>query len=407
MTPVQPDARFAAYLRMLKERSGRGFDRLGKQAGVSGSSLHRYCSGASVPADYRIVHSFAKVCGATGEEQRELHRLWALADLVRSSRGDSADGAGGFPEPALRESEGKSSGAFAESAEGVVGEPEDRSSDGVPEISGAETAGTAGGTSASSAGKASETGGEPRATGVPRGAGEAVVAPGYPEVISLTGAEPRARRRRAPRWVLAPAALAVVALLALAVVLWPRERPVDADDRLLFSPACDAVVMGQHDDCVRELQRLLVRARARMSVDGSFGPETLRRLTAFQVLAGVEPRGVVDAGTKDALYAGRVDMSTWTPERVERRVREVFAEAPDAAVAIARCTSFLDPLWVLPNTNGSRNWGVFQISDGRLRELGGTPLVAFDPEWNIQAAYRLYAARGDFGDWRACQAALQ
>lgn len=63
---------------MLKDRSGRGYDRLGKEAGVSGSSLHWYCSGLSVPADYRVVHSFAKVCGADAEELRELHRLWSV-----------------------------------------------------------------------------------------------------------------------------------------------------------------------------------------------------------------------------------------------------------------------------------------------------------------------------------------
>ncbi|WP_055590848.1 helix-turn-helix domain-containing protein [Peterkaempfera griseoplana] len=76
---------FAAYLRMLKNRSGHGFDRLGKQAGVSGSSLHRYCSGHSVPADYGVAHSFAKVCGASAVELRELHRLWALADTFRDT----------------------------------------------------------------------------------------------------------------------------------------------------------------------------------------------------------------------------------------------------------------------------------------------------------------------------------
>src|SRR6201999_121213 len=77
--------KFAAYLRMLKDRSGRGFDRLGKQAGARGASLHRYCSGLSVPSDYRVVHSFAKVCGASAEELRELHQLWALADTERDT----------------------------------------------------------------------------------------------------------------------------------------------------------------------------------------------------------------------------------------------------------------------------------------------------------------------------------
>src|SRR5689334_4862080 len=68
---------------MLKDRSGQGYERLGRLAGASGSSLHRYCSGKSVPADYRVVHSFAKVCGASADELRELHQLWALADAGR------------------------------------------------------------------------------------------------------------------------------------------------------------------------------------------------------------------------------------------------------------------------------------------------------------------------------------
>ncbi|GAB3898036.1 hypothetical protein GCM10029964_081860 [Kibdelosporangium lantanae] len=83
--------KFAAYLRMLKDRSGQGYERLGRLAGASGSSLHRYCSGKSVPTDYRVVHSFAKVCGASAEELRELHQLWALADAGRVEAG-RADG---------------------------------------------------------------------------------------------------------------------------------------------------------------------------------------------------------------------------------------------------------------------------------------------------------------------------
>ncbi|WP_460808574.1 helix-turn-helix domain-containing protein [Micromonospora zhanjiangensis] len=70
---------------MLKYRSGRGFEWLGRQARVSGSSVHRYCSGLSVPSDYRVVHSFAKACGASPEEMRSVHRLWALADASRDA----------------------------------------------------------------------------------------------------------------------------------------------------------------------------------------------------------------------------------------------------------------------------------------------------------------------------------
>ncbi|MEU0793359.1 helix-turn-helix domain-containing protein [Amycolatopsis sp. NPDC005961] len=318
MTPHMD--KFAAYLRMLKDRSGQGYERLGRLAGASGSSLHRYCSGKSVPADYRVVHSFAKVCGASAEELRELHQLWALAD---AGRVDEAP-----PEHA-------------------------------------ETPGTTG------------------------------------EDVA------RSPRRR---WY--AVAVATAALLAGGLV-WvtadgSEQAPGRYADRVLFSPGCQPPVsMGQHDECVTEVQNLLVSAQGRLSVDGSFGPETLRRVTAFQVLAGLPARGVVDEATKTALYDHRTSLAGWSADQVEQRVRAVFTEAPDTAVAIARCASFLDPLWVLPNTNGSRNWGVFQISDARLLDLGGTPRQAFDPAWNIDAAHRLWSAHHDFHDWPSCSAALE
>lgn len=320
MTVTLHADKFAAYLRMLKDRSGQGYERLGRKAGASGSSLHRYCSGKSVPADYRVVHSFAKVCGASAEELRELHQLWALADAARD--------------------------------------------DGVP----SEHA-------------------EPPAA-------DTDVAPG--------------RRRR----VYAAVAVTIAVLLAGGLV-WvtadgSEPAPGRYADRMLFSAACrPPVSMGQHDECVTEVQNLLVSAQGRLSVDGSFGPETLRRVTAFQVLAGLPARGVVDEATKSALYDHRTSLAGWSAAMVEQRVRAVFTEAPDTAVAIARCASFLDPLWVLPNTNGSRNWGIFQISDARLLDLGGTPRQAFDPVWNIDAAHRLWSAHHDFHDWPSCSAALQ
>ncbi|MGW1559928.1 helix-turn-helix domain-containing protein [Streptomyces sp. NPDC002144] len=327
--------KFAAYLRMLKERSGRGYDRLGKEAGVSGSSLHRYCSGLSVPADYRVVHAFAKVCGASAEELRELHRLWALADSERDT-----------PEPTAEE--------------------EVRTSPAPDDVT--------------------------------------------PPTATLDEEPPRSwlPRQLSPRLAILAA---VVAVMLVAGFVWLPSQDSVGDsptgDKVLDSPGCATVSMGEHDECVREVQSLLVRAKGKLAVDSDFGPETLRRVTAFQVLAGVTARGVVDEDTKKALYAQKVSMVTWSPDRVAKRIREVFAEDPGTAVAIARCASFLDPLYVLPNTNGSRNWGVFQISDARLRDLGGTPLRAFDPDWNIRAAHRLWAVRHDFHDWPSCQAALK
>lgn len=319
---------------MLKERSGRGYDRLGKEAGVSGSSLHRYCSGLGVPTDYRVVHAFAKVCGASAEELRELHRLWALADTERDAPAPTA------------------------------------------------------------------------ALPVEAGTGPDDVTP--PEISSDGIDAPR--RFRIPERLSSRLAVlaAVVAVVLVAGFVWmPGGAAPEAGDRLLESPACKSVSMGQHDECVREVQTLLVRAKGRLAVDGDFGPETLRRLTAFQVLAGLPATSVADEATKKALYARKVSMATWSPDKVAKQIRAVFVEDPDTAVAVARCASFLDPLWVLPNTNGSRNWGVFQISDARLRDLEGTPLRAFDPDWNIKAAHRLWSVRHDFHDWPSCEAALK
>ncbi|MFF0013784.1 helix-turn-helix domain-containing protein [Streptomyces sp. NPDC005374] len=219
--------KFAAYLRMLKDRSGRGYERLGKEAGVSGSSLHRYCSGLSVPTDYRVVHAFARVCGAGADELRELHRLWALADHDRDA-------------PAA-----------------VVEDTPQR----VPDDS-AELARTSPGADDITPSEAAPAGGE----------------------------GPR-RRMLSPRFAVMAAAVAV--MLVAGFIWLPFGRPAGASpatgDELLYSPACQTVSMGQHDECVREVQNLLVRAKGRLAVDGDFGPETLRRVTAFQVLAGYTP----------------------------------------------------------------------------------------------------------------------
>ncbi|MDH2427594.1 helix-turn-helix transcriptional regulator [Sphaerisporangium sp. TRM90804] len=76
---------FAARLRVLKDRAGVSFGVLANRTGISRSSLHRYCAGSKIPSSYGPAHAFAKACGASNEELRELHRLWALADASRGS----------------------------------------------------------------------------------------------------------------------------------------------------------------------------------------------------------------------------------------------------------------------------------------------------------------------------------
>ncbi|MEV7285637.1 helix-turn-helix transcriptional regulator [Streptomyces sp. NPDC093252] len=76
---------FAELLRELKERSGLSYGVLAKRLHLSTSTLHRYCNGDAVPADYAPVERFARVCRAAPEELVELHRRWVLADAMRGS----------------------------------------------------------------------------------------------------------------------------------------------------------------------------------------------------------------------------------------------------------------------------------------------------------------------------------
>lgn len=85
-------ADFAELLRELKGRSGLSYGVLAKRLHMSTSTLHRYCNGDAVPADYAPVERLARLCGASPEELVELHRTWVLADAVR--RRKKADSVG-------------------------------------------------------------------------------------------------------------------------------------------------------------------------------------------------------------------------------------------------------------------------------------------------------------------------
>ncbi|GAA2762346.1 hypothetical protein GCM10010103_13870 [Streptomyces paradoxus] len=391
--------RFAALLRSLKSRSGLSYEALARKSGLAGSTLHRYCRGTSVPQDYGSVHRLGTVCGATPDELRTLHRLWALADAARAAA------AGAEGDPAER-------GAVAEAA-GGTGAARDATQETAPK---AEPEAEP---EAEAPAKAPTPAQEPEPTLAKRPAPAPAPDGDRAPERSAGAASPPAPRPRRHR--LRTTVVVAVVLAAVTVSAWvlssgrsPSGDGADAGGgrstgeavRPLFSAGCPPVIaMGEHDECVREVQRLLHAKGADIGVDGDFGPQTLRRVTAFQVLAGLQPNGVVAEPTKKALYTSPVRMGVWSPQKVRQRVREVFPEVPDKAVAIADCQSFLDPLHILPNTNGTRNWGLFQISDARLRELGGTPREALDPEWNIQAARKLWSRDRDFGDWPHCERA--
>ncbi|MBT3166129.1 helix-turn-helix domain-containing protein [Streptomyces sp. Vc74B-19] len=83
---------FAALLRELKDRSGLSYGVLAKRLHMSTSTLHRYCNGDAVPADYAPVERLARLCKARPEELVELHRRWVLADAARGRKGAAAAG---------------------------------------------------------------------------------------------------------------------------------------------------------------------------------------------------------------------------------------------------------------------------------------------------------------------------
>ncbi|GGT36528.1 transcriptional regulator [Streptomyces kurssanovii] len=77
---------FARKLSELRERSGRTYGSLARRVGVGASTLHRYCSGRTVPMEFAPVERLARLCGCQGEELVGLHRLWVLADAARGTR---------------------------------------------------------------------------------------------------------------------------------------------------------------------------------------------------------------------------------------------------------------------------------------------------------------------------------
>ncbi|MEU2749346.1 helix-turn-helix domain-containing protein [Streptomyces collinus] len=431
MSACPETERFAALLRSLKSRSGLSYEALARRSGLAGSTLHRYCRGTSVPQDYGSVHRLATVCGATPDELRTLHRLWALADAARAAaeRGAASHAAGRTEPEAPRESEPNveptaEPGAEPKAEPNVepTAEPgaEPKAEPGAGPMASAPTKAPppALGPASTPAQDPSSTptqGLAPIPSQAPAPDGDRAPQPPAPDAASPPARQPRRHRLRVTFVVAAVLAAVTVSAWVLSSGRSPSGdgegaggRKTGEAVRPLFSAGCPPVIaMGEHDECVREVQRLLHAKGADIGVDGDFGPQTLRRVTAFQVLAGLQPNGVVAEPTKKALYTSPVRMGVWSPQKVRQRVREVFPEVPDKAVAIADCQSFLDPLHILPNTNGTRNWGLFQISDARLRELGGTPRKALDPEWNIQAARKLWSRDRDFGDWPHCERAAE
>ncbi|MEW2556569.1 helix-turn-helix transcriptional regulator [Streptomyces zhihengii] len=123
-TPRRTDTEeFAARLHALRTASGRTYESLARRVGVGAATLHRYCSGRTVPMEFAPVERLARVCGCTPEDLADLHRLWLSADTTRRTRPVPTGGAaGGGGEAAA--SGGGAAGAAGVAAGGAARGPE-------------------------------------------------------------------------------------------------------------------------------------------------------------------------------------------------------------------------------------------------------------------------------------------
>ncbi|MGW2620276.1 helix-turn-helix domain-containing protein [Streptomyces sp. NPDC001500] len=100
MRDADTAAGLGEMLRSLKERAGLSYGALAGRLHLSTSTLHRYCTGDSVPAEFAPVERFGRICRADPEELLELHRRWAVADEARRGRGTSPSESAEVPVPA-------------------------------------------------------------------------------------------------------------------------------------------------------------------------------------------------------------------------------------------------------------------------------------------------------------------
>lgn len=71
--------RLGELLQDHRQRCGRTYEQLARKTFVSKSSLHRYCSGKSVPREFALVERIARACDVDQCDLDELYRCWAEA----------------------------------------------------------------------------------------------------------------------------------------------------------------------------------------------------------------------------------------------------------------------------------------------------------------------------------------
>jgi hypothetical protein len=207
-------------------------------------------------------------------------------------------------------------------------------------------------------------------------------------------------------------------LLESASRRWPRlgfhARVLTASALVVGGLVVPGLVSGSWPGHESEAGAVVVQAQAPVAVaavgipsGGSAGPAAtttpttatattvapaVATTTTFPWVVMIDPSSTTSTTQPFALPPGAV-LST---AQAQDLIRSRFPRGEwDNALAVAECESRFQALAVNVNTNGTRDLGLFQINDGgTLQELGGDEGLAFDPVWNVDAAYRLWRSYG-------------
>ncbi|MCK9903043.1 hypothetical protein CC117_19625 [Parafrankia colletiae] len=117
---ASPSEELGELLAALKKRSGHNYEWLGRKVNASKSTVHRYCTGRSVPSEFGPLERIARTCGADSVEIAQLFRAWERAtaalpgaDGAAPTRASSREQAGGSRTAESSRDPGSDAGAGA------------------------------------------------------------------------------------------------------------------------------------------------------------------------------------------------------------------------------------------------------------------------------------------------------
>jgi peptidoglycan hydrolase-like protein with peptidoglycan-binding domain len=205
---------------------------------------------------------------------------------------------------------------------------------------------------------------------------------------------------RRTRRVLLPAVVGVLAAVLALLGAAPAARAGTVSPALCST----TLQQGSTGSCVSQLQTRLNQLGAHLGVDGNFGPATRNAVEAFQGRSGIGVDGIVGSTTRSHLDSpGGVNLDTASASQVQSMINSTFGSAAATALRVARCESSYNEIAINRNTNGTRDYGIFQLNDGgTLQGLGGNARSALHASSNISMAHTLYLQRG-WQPWSSSQ----